>query len=197
MTTVRDAVPSDAEAVTAVLTASFLADPVMSWVFDEVDREQRLAAMWQLIGGAGYIPVGASTVLPAEAGVATAAALWMPPGIKLGDEFWAEHAAPFFEAIGSAAERLGQLSEAMSTHHPGDDHWYLLAIGVDPVMQGGGLGSLMLQHTLEIIDERAEPAYLEATSRRSRVLYERNGFEVISEFSAPGGPSLWGMWRSA
>ena len=42
------------------------------------------------------------------------------------------------------------------------------------------------------------PAYLEASSPRNRVLYERHGFQVTEQFSlAPASPPLWRMWRNS
>ena len=50
---------------------------------------------------------------------------------------------------------------------------------------------------LERCDDEKLPAYLEATSPRTRALYERHGFEVTGQFSA-GHESLpaWRMWRT-
>ena len=190
-TSVRVADPSDLDVVVDVLTKAFLDDPVMSWAFDEPVRGARLNGQWRLLAGAGYLPVGASTLLPGGDG----AALWMPPDHHLGGEFWTEHGAAFQEALDGDTERISALGAEMATQHPHDPHWYLLAVGVHPDGQGRGLGGALLAHTLVTADERGEPAYLEASSLRSRVLYERFGFEVISEFRAGDSPPLWGMWR--
>jgi hypothetical protein len=55
----------------------------------------------------------------------------------------------------------------------------------------------MLMHPgLESLDAQRAPAYLEASTPRSRELYRRHGFEVTGEFNLPsGGPSVWQMWR--
>ena len=50
-------------------------------------------------------------------------------------------------------------------------------------------------HTLAIVDAEHAPAYLEATSSRSRVLYERFGFEAITELVVDDSPTFWPMWR--
>lgn len=43
---------------------------------------------------------------------------------------------------------------------------------------------------------RASPAYLEASSERSKALYERLGWEFTGEaVRLPGGPLMWPMWR--
>ena len=190
---VRSAGALDTDAVTAVLTEAFLADPVMSWAFpDDAVRAARLDGLWRIIGGEGYLPIGASAVVDGAG-----AALWMPPGQQLGDAFWDGRADRFAAALDGDLERLGAMSEAMGAHHPHDrDHWYLMAIGVAPSAQGRRLGSALLAHTLERADAEGMPAYLEASSARSRSLYAQFGFEVLAEFvPADGAPPLWAMWR--
>jgi ribosomal protein S18 acetylase RimI-like enzyme len=92
--------------------------------------------------------------------------------------------------------RFLELMALMDEHHPHDPAYYLLAIGVRPASQGKGVGSALLSPVLEQCDRGGEAAYLEATSERSRKLYERHGFEVIGQFAPVGGPPLWPMWRS-
>ena len=85
----------------------------------------------------------------------------------------------------------------MDKFHPHDPIWYLAMIGVDPGSQGMGLGSAMLSHTLERVDRDGKPAYLEATTTRSRDLYARHGFEVIGEIQAADSPTMYPMLRKA
>lgn len=192
-TTPRTATPEDLDGVVRALTESFHDDPVMAWAFpDAVVRPRRLATMWRFIAEGMYLPEGSSTTLSGHDSVA----LWRRPGAPNGDDFWAENGERFDAEMEGDLERMGLVGEALAAHHPGDDdHWYLLAIGVRPEAQGRGLGGALLAHTLAIADERGEPAYLEATSARSRRLYERFGFEVTGEFAPEGGPPLWPMWR--
>ncbi len=44
-------------------------------------------------------------------------------------------------------------------------------------------------------DREGSPAYLEATSRRNRALYERHGFVTIGELTVADCPPLYAMWR--
>jgi ribosomal protein S18 acetylase RimI-like enzyme len=75
-------------------------------------------------------------------------------------------------------------------------HWYLAIMAVAPECQGRGLGSKLMHPALETLDAEGTPAYLEASTVRSRTLYERHGFEVTGEFNVPsGGPTVWQMWR--
>jgi len=87
---------------------------------------------------------------------------------------------------------MGQMGE----FHPTEPHWYLPFIGVDPLRQGEGLGSALLQHALQIVDRDKLPAYLEATSADIRRLYERHGFEAIGEIQTADSPPLYPMLRN-
>lgn len=82
-------------------------------------------------------------------------------------------------------------------HHPrAPDHWYLHYIGVEPRRQGRGIGAALLEPLLARCDAEGLPAYLESSTERNRVLYERNGFELTSTFPLPGGgPPIREMWR--
>ncbi|TDC98808.1 GNAT family N-acetyltransferase [Nonomuraea deserti] len=69
-------------------------------------------------------------------------------------------------------------------------------MGVIRGRQGTGLGSAMLRHRLGRADADGLPAYLEASSPRSRALYERHGFEELGEpVRVADSPLLWPMWR--
>ncbi len=85
----------------------------------------------------------------------------------------------------------------MEGRHPRrPSHWYLAVMGVAPEWQGRGLGTALMRPALETLDAEGLPAYLEASTPRSRALYQRNGFAVTGEFNLPGdGPPIWQMWR--
>jgi ribosomal protein S18 acetylase RimI-like enzyme len=190
MSETRAAAMTDLRSVAAVLADAFHDDPVFAWVFPDLETRPRLSeAMWGFLAEHVYLPVGQSVIAD------DAAALWQPAGVTVDDEFWVQHGEAFADSIDGQMERLGALAAAMDEHHPVDDCWYLLAIGVRPSAQGRGLGGRMLTHTLEQIDTANEPAYLEATSSRSRALYELHGFEVTGEFAVDDSPPLWPMWR--
>ena len=192
---VRAATTDDLGAVVGVLTAAFHDDPLMSWAFSDPEvRPRRLDGMWGFFGREAYLPLGASTIVGRPGG-ADASALWLAPGDELDEGFWDARGRAFAAELDHDLDRLSSLSEVMEAHHPHEPHWYLLAIGVAPRRQGGRLGSALLAHTLALADASRAPAYLEATSPRSRALYERHGFVATAPFAAPGGPDVWPMWR--
>jgi GNAT superfamily N-acetyltransferase len=119
--------------------------------------------------------------------------LWLPPGVK-PDE------ATFEELIVESVDDLilpdlNAVLQQMGQLHPPSDHWYLPLTGVDPIAQGRGLSSTLLRHGLTMCDDTGLPAYLEATSPRNRVLYERLGFRVVELIQAGSSPPMWAMPR--
>lgn len=190
MSDVRTATVDDHDTFGAVLSDAFTDDPMMMWAFpDPSSRPRLLQAMFGYLARHQYLALGGSAV------TIDAVALWLPAGAPSSDDFWIEHGEAFSAAVEGQLDRLATLGVAMDEHHPKDDCWYLMAIGVRPGAQGRGLGSDLLTHTLERIDAAHEPAYLEASSRRSRLLYERHGFEVMAEFTVEDSPPMWPMWR--
>ena len=192
-TEMRCATLDDLVPVVATLTESFFDDPLMTWAFpDPSVRAQRLSTMWRYMAEFVYLPGGMCTTTQDHSAVA----LWRDPSNLRSEEFRESRGVEFFEAMHGDLDKISTMGRAMAEHHPTEPHWYLLAIGVLPESQGRGLGGDLLNFTLREFRPRDVPAYLEATSPRSRTLYRRLGFEELSEFAAEDSPPLWGMWFS-
>jgi GNAT superfamily N-acetyltransferase len=173
----------------ASLTLAFSADPVMRWGWPEPER---YLSYWPRIADTlGRGAFDHATAYGLEGCVAVA--LWLPPG-----------AAPDREAITrlmresideETYDDTMRLFEQMDRFHPDVPHWYLSLIGVDPRAQGRGLGTRLLRPVLDACDSEHLPAYLKATSPRSRDLYGRHGFNVVGVIQAGTSPLLWAMLR--
>jgi ribosomal protein S18 acetylase RimI-like enzyme len=85
--------------------------------------------------------------------------------------------------------------EQMDKYHPHEPHWYLPMIGVDPIQQGRGFGSVLLQHALAVCDRDGMPAYLESSNPKNVPLYQRHGFEVTGTVQAGSSPTIFPMLR--
>jgi GNAT superfamily N-acetyltransferase len=190
----RIATLDDLNGVVATLTESFFGDPLMMWAFpDPSIRAERLSTLWRFMAQHVYLPGGVCTTTEDYAAVA----LWRDPANLRSEEFRDHHGAEFFAAMHGEDGDLNRLSEmghTMAEHHPEVPHWYLLAIGVLPERQGRGLGGDLLNFTLTELMPADLPAYLEATSPRSRTLYQRAGFAELNAFATSDSPTLWGMW---
>jgi ribosomal protein S18 acetylase RimI-like enzyme len=126
-----------------------------------------------------------------------ACALWLSvPENGQGDET-DDGPAQVREAVDPDNERVERIARLTEGIHPtGRAHAYLWMIGVAPGRQGEGLGTALIESVLDRCDREELPAYLEASSARSRGLYERLGFEFTGRaLDLPDGPRMWPMWR--
>ncbi|MCW2899564.1 MAG: hypothetical protein JWO67_1829 [Streptosporangiaceae bacterium] len=92
-------------------------------------------------------------------------------------------------------DRFHVLDALFEKNHPEQPHHHLAFLAVHPGHQGGGLGSALLDHHHASLDDTATPAYLEASSERSRDLYLRHGYRGREPFALPDGTLFWPMWR--
>ena len=72
--------------------------------------------------------------------------------------------------------------------HPDEPHWYLPVLAVDPCHQNKGYGSQLLEHANKKFDNERIPAYLESSNPKNISLYERHGYQVITEIPAGNYP---------
>jgi GNAT superfamily N-acetyltransferase len=166
----------------------------MSWLLpDDAVRGQRLERGFSLYLRRMWMP---RELTFTTAGLVGGAA-WMAPGA-----WHLSLARQLLMLPGMVRVFRGELARALrafavvESKHPREPHYYLHALGVAVEWQGRGLGSALMAPVLERCDVEGLGAYLEASSARSRMLYERHGFEVTEEFDLPDGPPLWRMWRT-
>ncbi len=194
---VTTAAMEDAPAVARTLARAFADDPVSVWFFPrKTDRLQRLQRAYErLFLRRIALPRDATFAVAGHAGVA----MWLPPGqAHLGALEQLRLLPAMVAEFGRDLPRAMRGMSAMDAVHPHEPHWYLWLLGVDPQRQGEGLGSRLLAEVLERCDRDRVPAYLQATTPRSRELYLRHGFEDRGELRLPDdGPRLWPMWREA
>jgi GNAT superfamily N-acetyltransferase len=188
---VRLAGAGDAVEVGRVMAEGFVDDPVMTWVFREPARESKLRAVFGFLAREALVPLGATYLLPGSC------ASWTPPDTPPWPPERGQRFADEVSGVCSSEdlERLGVLDAATEAAHPAGRYWYLGAIATVPASRNRGLGSVLLEQTLRIVDDAALPAYLESTNPRNVSLYERAGFVRTGVIDLPDGPSLTTMWR--
>ncbi|KOV97981.1 acetyltransferase [Streptomyces sp. NRRL B-1140] len=198
---IRTADSGDRELIVRLLDEAFQDDPVSGWVFPGAEERRAkhpglMAAFTDIVLEAGRIDV-------TEDGSACALWLSMPADEDhdepAGRDGAAEDEGPALvrEAVDPDNERIEMIGRLTAAIHPaGRAHEYLWMIGVAPGRQGEGLGTALIESVLDRCDREALPAYLEASSARSRKLYERLGFELVGPvLDLPDGPAMWPMWR--
>jgi ribosomal protein S18 acetylase RimI-like enzyme len=188
---VRKADTDDVDSLSLALARAFDDDPVMRWAFPRPRLRPGLVRrffklrMRRMLGHDEIYTVRR-----------VGGALWSPP------DRWKVSALEQVELLVRLAENLGPHTPRVlrglhdiETHHPSDPHFYLAVLGVDPSVQGQGMGSALMGPVLRACDEDGVPAYLESSKERNVDFYSRHGFRVTEELRLPAGPPVWLMWR--
>jgi len=173
----------------SVIVAAFTRDPITRWVYPDAHQYLTYFPL--------FLSAWISEAFDRDMAFMTASgdgvAIWMPPGTHADEETMGNIMMASLrdenrdEVLGFAA--------AQGNNHPDFEHLYLPFIAVDPAKQGNGVGSILLDHSLDICDRIGLPAYLEATSPASRRLYERYGFAATGEIQFGSSPPMWPMLR--
>jgi GNAT superfamily N-acetyltransferase len=88
------------------------------------------------------------------------------------------------------ARRWAEVSRILREHHPGQPHWYLATLGVEPVCWGGGAGRALLADLVARVDADATRAYLETDRPELEPFYASVGFAVRERVEVYGVPVL-------
>jgi ribosomal protein S18 acetylase RimI-like enzyme len=189
--TVRTVTTVDTDRVVGVIAVAFVADPAMRWFYP--DPHQYLASFPMLVRAFGQKAFEHGWAH--EIADFAASALWLPPGVRADETVLRQviQSTVDSERVPQLFETLGQLGR----YHPTEPHWYLPFIGVDAPRQGRGLGSALLRHALEQVDQKHRRAYLETATPRNIWLYEHHGFELVGRVEGPSAPTLFPMVRPA
>ena len=181
----------DANRALQAITLGFSTDPVQRWIWPEaavyLDAKPRFA---QASAGKGF---DNGTVFAVEG--FKAVAMWLAPGVSTDSDAMgaivAETARP------EILEDLINIGISLSEARPTEPHWYLNFIACDPAYLGQGLGSALMKHALQKVDEDGAAAYLESSNPRNMTLYERHGFEAVGKVQHGSSPPLHPMVRPA
>ena len=95
-----------------------------------------------------------------------------------------------------AAVRTARWLNDWEHRDPDRSHAHFGPFGVEPELQGQGIGGVVLREYTRRLDEAGEHSYLETEKPQNVALYQRFGFEVIDESEFMGVPN-WFMWREA
>ena len=180
--------------VAAALARAFYDDPPTAWVVnDDARRERLLERSFKLY--LRKLWLGQDECYTTQA--IAEAAVWERPGEWKVPVLAQLLLLPSMARIyGRILPRVLRAIAALESSHPSEPHYYLLFLGVEPEWQGRGLGSALMRPVLDRCDGERIPAYLEASTPRNRMLYERHGFAVTEEFHVgKGSPPVWRMWR--
>lgn len=197
MQPLRAATDADLDAVTAVMTTAFAADPVWgAYSFPATERGlDQPAAFWR-----PYLAMMLRFPWTLVTADCEAAAVWVPPGEpELEPDHERELDGVLRELVGAAqAEVVLDVFARLDAAHPGDEpHHYLSLLGTHTDHRGKGVGMGLLAACLELVDAEGSPAYLESTNPANDARYMRYGFEPYGVVELAGGQRVTTMWRPA
>jgi GNAT superfamily N-acetyltransferase len=178
---------SDLERVKGVLKLGFASDALIRWVFPDASSYLNSFDKW--MEEFSRIAFENNIVYSEENFYGSS--LWHPPGIF----FDSTVLEPTFATIPQdRIETAVRFFEEFEKYHP-EDAWYLSFIAVDPAQQRKGIGSFLLKEALQMIDQKGERAYLEASNEQNKALYERHGFVEIGRVQFADSPPAFPMIR--
>jgi GNAT superfamily N-acetyltransferase len=190
-TAAADAVPR----VAAALADAFINDPVFTWLLPgSLWLQARLRTMFAAEIEQYVLPNGGT--LWTTSGY-DGAVCELPPGAwEMPRSATAKEALRWVRAFGRRLPLALRVQHAAEERHLREPHLYVRTVGVRTALQGQGVGSALMQPTLQRADSAGLPTYIEASSRRSAALYERLGFVPMEVVELPeGGPPVWLMRR--
>jgi GNAT superfamily N-acetyltransferase len=186
-------------AAISVLVSAFLGDPIFNYYFPDRSVRQKVFELFfdDIIRGQISAECAFAT---ADGADLSAVAVWMPPDPPeptLTDRQRSERAIEQLHALDRRAiDAVLAGFEGLQAHHPREPHWYLMFIGVNPHLQRGGLGRLLLTPTHQRADRAGTKCYLETPFPETRAFYGKLGYRVVREMRAFGdAPPLWTMLR--
>ncbi len=190
----RVATAADVSRLAGVLADAFIHDPVYTWMLPRrLPLKPRLRALFTAEMKCYGLRQGTVwTTLDYDGAVVE-----LPPGAwEMPTSMTGKEALAWLRAFGTRLPLAARVQRAMEARHLREPHFYVRIVGVRTARQGQGLGSALMQPTLQRADSAGLPAYIEASSQRSAALYERLGFVHLGPLELPeGGPPLWLMRR--
>ena len=185
----------------AVLARTFVNAPQLAFIIPgEPGREVKLRRYYSariraaLRTGAVHVAARHSQA-PIQA-----VAIWEAPGhtghtltTKIVSGLW----LALFRLGLSSFRRRRALGPVLDSIRPSEPCWYLSSIGVEPAVQGSGLGTALLETMLQRVDSEGFPCFLDTAAPENLAYYERFGFVVTAESALPNGIPVWGMTRAS
>jgi GNAT superfamily N-acetyltransferase len=167
-----------------LLARAFAEDPIITHYLD--DPVRRAVAFPAFFEGVLEEMIPSAEVWACRSGGdLVGVAGWLPPDPIEPDTAAAaraEGARQIVERVfpDEAAALYGGF-DALSELHPADPHWYLGFVGIEPDLQGRGLGRELLKPVLNMADETGSNCYLETPFPGTHRFYEGLGFTRDSE----------------
>jgi ribosomal protein S18 acetylase RimI-like enzyme len=185
----------------AVASRAFFDDPFFRYMLpNDAMRRSRLPVFFQSVFS-HMGPRGRIVTVRNDAGDILGVAAWQttggyPPSIKLQlsqipSSLRAFYRRPRTLMIGN------RFVAALARAHRKDPQWYLMVLCADPSVQRSGVGTMLLDHGLAMVDAEGVGSHLETPRLDNVAYYRRFGYELVETLTpVENGPSFYAMWRA-
>jgi GNAT superfamily N-acetyltransferase len=168
---IRRVTPQEKDRFIATVVHCFIDDHFFRAMYPSNDQYTSEMAKFIELDARTAIKQGTAWIIGDFLGVG----YWIKPGTQFDDH-------EFYELVKTGCHSDYQstalkLFEVLEEFIPIEPHWYLSFFGILQEHRDKGLGSLLLKHTLEMIDACSQMAYLETFDVRNVPFYQRLGFE--------------------
>ena len=177
------------DAATAVLGRAFAEYELLRYYFHDKTERRAVADTFGFITLSICLKYGEAY---ASSEKLEGVAAWLPPGKAPFGGWQIIRSVPLSILVRFARQGSGRMwaySRFVDNLHRRlvpYPHWYLQIIGVNPAYQGQGFSSRLVRPVLERIDRERMPCFLETNTEKNVTIYQRFGFEVVSEDKIPG-----------
>ncbi|MBU1050757.1 GNAT family N-acetyltransferase [Candidatus Bipolaricaulota bacterium] len=194
--------PRQRDQAAGVLAAAFADYGMWAALFPDTDERNRfLPSMWR--GVVAYCQRYGTVETTRDV---TGVAGWIKPGyanLTLWRHIRSEFLLPRAVMMLTAKARLRFLrvmshTEKIHRRLMSEPHWYLWALGVDPIAQSTGIGANLLRSGISYAQLERAACYLETNTKKNVDFYCKRGFGVLFEDRPfPGDLRQWYLCRPA
>ena len=191
---------SQIEVLESVLTRAFYNNPCASYIFpDPQMRGPALSWFFRSVAIRASRLCGEIYTTSSVSG----GALWIRPGVDLtmGHAVKAEISSLPFRLDRPSILRwikVVDYLEAARRTVADKEHWYLLALGTDPLTAGNSIREKLITPVLNEADWDLRACYAETFDSRDLPFYQQRGFHISAAGQIPdGGPGFWTLIRPA
>ena len=186
---IATATESDRTTIFNMLAKAFAEDPYVSWLYP--DKAQRMAVWPQVMESIGGKAIGCGTAYVTSDN--SGAALWLPPEVESDVEkkiHILKNSLPQ-----SRMKVVKEIDRQYCSLMPDSSPWILSIIAVDPDHQQQGIGSALLEYSIEQIGKNARELFVLSCNPNNLSLYQRFGFTLLGKLQADDSPPLHSLLR--
>jgi len=181
-----------------VLAAAFLDDPVWAAVGPRRRAHRAHAnrfAFWGIARASARNGARIRVAPAADGRIAGATIAFEPGEWPMPDRTFAWEAGWVLAAGPAPVIRAIRDDFEMRRNHVTHPHLYLWFVGVDPGLQGCGVGRRLMADLHRRSEELRVPTYLETGTESNVGFYESLGYALLGQLAMPSGATLWRMER--